>query len=81
MSVRHAVHTQSRTRHLTSGQRRGPGLSAGNEERATQTMQIHLASGVGSGPTELAAFDAALAAAGVANYNLLYLSSVIPPAS
>ena len=42
-------------------------------------MRIHLGSGVGSGPTELAAFDAALADAGVANYNLLCLSSVIPP--
>jgi arginine decarboxylase len=42
-------------------------------------MRIHLSSGSGSGPTELAAFDAALANAGVANYNLLCLSSVIPP--
>lgn len=33
----------------------------------------------GTGPTRLAAFDAALRAAGVANFNLLYLSSVIPP--
>ena len=44
-------------------------------------MRIEIASGVGSGPTELAAFDAALIAAGVANFNLLVLSSVIPPAS
>jgi arginine decarboxylase len=44
-------------------------------------MQIEIASGVGSGPTELAAFDAALIAAGVANFNLLVLSSVIPPAT
>jgi arginine decarboxylase len=42
-------------------------------------MNIHLSSGVGGGPTELAAFDAALMDAGVANYNLLCLSSVIPP--
>lgn len=41
-------------------------------------MNIEVASGVGSGPTELAAFDAALMAAGVANFNLVVLSSVIP---
>jgi arginine decarboxylase len=42
-------------------------------------MQIHVGSGVGSGPTKLAAFDAALIETGVGNYNLLKLSSVIPP--
>jgi arginine decarboxylase len=42
-------------------------------------MKIHLASGIGTGPTSLSAFDAALNDAGVANYNLLRLSSVIPP--
>ncbi len=40
-----------------------------------------MARGLGCGPTELAAFDAALRDAGVANYNLLCLSSVIPPGS
>lgn len=44
-------------------------------------MKIYLASGLGNGPTKLAAFDAALNNAGVANYNLLRLSSVIPPKS
>ena len=44
-------------------------------------MNIHLASGIGTGPTKLAAFDAALNDAGVANFNLLRLSSVIPPKS
>lgn len=44
-------------------------------------MEIHVAGGVASGPTELAAFDSALYAAGVANFNLLSLSSVIPPNS
>ncbi|HET9173840.1 MAG TPA: pyruvoyl-dependent arginine decarboxylase [Candidatus Saccharimonadales bacterium] len=44
-------------------------------------MNIYLSSGLGSGPTKLAAFDAALNDAGVANYNLLRLSSVIPPKS
>lgn len=42
-------------------------------------LRICLATGIGSGPTELAAFDAALMDAGVANYNLICLSSVIPP--
>ncbi len=40
---------------------------------------IEVASGVGSGPTRLAAFDAALQSAGVGNFNLITLSSVIPP--
>jgi arginine decarboxylase len=42
-------------------------------------MNIHIATGVGSGLTELAAFDGALNIAGIANYNLIRLSSVIPP--
>ena len=44
-------------------------------------MKINIASGTGVGPTELAAFDHALVNAGVANFNLIYLSSVLPPAS
>ncbi|HSX44327.1 MAG TPA: pyruvoyl-dependent arginine decarboxylase [Candidatus Saccharimonadales bacterium] len=44
-------------------------------------MEIHIASGVGKGPTTLAAFDSALYDAGIANYNLLCLSSVIPTGS
>ncbi len=42
-------------------------------------MHICLTTGTGEGPTALAAFDAALIDAGVANYNLICLSSVIPP--
>lgn len=42
---------------------------------------IVMARGLGRGPTLLAAFDAALLDAGVANYNLICLSSVIPPGS
>ena len=42
---------------------------------------IAIARGVGQGPTPLAAFDTALLDAGVANYNLICLSSVIPPGS
>lgn len=42
-------------------------------------MNIVISSGEGSGGTTLSAFDAALADAGIANLNLLCLSSVIPP--
>ena len=42
-------------------------------------MKIAVASGIGTGPTKLAAFDAALNTAGVANYNLIRLSSIVPP--
>lgn len=42
-------------------------------------MQIQVTTGIGTGPTKLAAFDSALNDAGVANYNLIRLSSVIPP--
>lgn len=44
-------------------------------------MLIQVSAGTGTGPTKLAAFDAALNAAGVANYNLIRLSSIIPPDS
>lgn len=44
-------------------------------------MKIHVTHSVGRGPTKLSAFDDALLSAGVANYNLIRLSSVIPPKS
>ncbi len=44
-------------------------------------MDISIVTGAGTGPTKLAAFDAALRQAGIANYNILTLSSVIPPKS
>jgi arginine decarboxylase len=44
-------------------------------------VQIYVSSGTGSGPTMLAAFDAALIAAGIGNSNLLPLSSAIPARS
>ena len=44
-------------------------------------MLIRITTGTGEGPTLQAAFDAALRSAGVANYNLLELSSVIPTGS
>ena len=44
-------------------------------------MKIHVAGAVGWGTTELSAFDHALNLSGIANYNLIRLSSVIPPNS
>ena len=44
-------------------------------------MNVYVAAAVGQASTELAAFDAALLATGVANFNLIRLSSVIPPSS
>ncbi|WP_052436517.1 pyruvoyl-dependent arginine decarboxylase [Georgenia sp. SUBG003] len=42
---------------------------------------IRVSTGSGAGRTQLSAFDAALRDAGVANFNLIRLSSVIPPRS
>jgi arginine decarboxylase len=44
-----------------------------------RTRTIEIACGTGTGPNTLAAFDGALRATGIANFNLLRLSSVIPP--
>ena len=41
--------------------------------------EIRISTGVGAAATRLAAFDAALYEAGIGDYNLLPLSSVIPP--
>lgn len=41
-------------------------------------MEITVVQGTGRGPTRTAAYDAALLAAGVGNYNLITVSSVIP---
>lgn len=46
-----------------------------------KVMKIYVSSGIGTGTTTLSAFDHALAIAGVNNFNLLRLSSVIPPNS
>lgn len=43
------------------------------------SLSINVVGAVGTGPTSLAAFDDALVSVGVANYNLVRLSSVIPP--
>ncbi len=42
-------------------------------------MNIKLVKGIGRGATTLSAFDCALQDAGVSNYNLIVLSSIIPP--
>ncbi|MCU1352207.1 MAG: Pyruvoyl-dependent arginine decarboxylase [Acidimicrobiales bacterium] len=47
-------------------------------EQSGRGLTITVRRGIGQGPTPLAAFDAALRAAGVADRNLLTLSSVIP---
>ena len=44
-------------------------------------MNIYISSGIGYGQTKLAAFDAALNQACIANFNLIKLSSIIPPKS
>ncbi len=44
-------------------------------------MDIKVVCGIGSGKTILSAFDSALKDAGVYNYNLITLSSIIPPGS
>jgi len=44
-------------------------------------MNIQISKGIGEGSTELAAFDQALVKAGIANFNLIYLSSVLPTGS
>ena len=44
-------------------------------------MNIYITKGSGSASTELAAFDRALNDAGIANFNLIKLSSVIPTGS
>jgi hypothetical protein len=42
-------------------------------------MILQMSAAIGTGPTELAAFDDALLKVGAANYNLVRLSSGIPP--
>lgn len=44
-------------------------------------MNIILSTGSGAGPTAWAAYDAALISAGVVHYNMIRLSSIIPPHS
>lgn len=48
---------------------------------APDRLAIRVSRGASEGHTRLSAFDGALRAAGVADFNLIRLSSVIPPAS
>lgn len=59
-------------------------LSPRRQREQTQDVRgrgltIRVSRGTGTGSTRLAAFDAALRSAGVADFNLVRLSSVIPP--
>lgn len=47
----------------------------------SRSRNITVTSSVGSGPTAIAAFDAALDGAGIGNFNLVQLTSVIPTGS
>jgi arginine decarboxylase len=51
------------------------------DDSAEAALDITVRTGSGTGKTPLAAFDAALLAAGVGQLNLVHLSSVIPRAS
>lgn len=51
------------------------------DPQAPASLDITIRTGIGKAQTPLAAFDHALLAAGVANFNLITLSSVIPPGS
>lgn len=44
-------------------------------------MNIYVVTGVGTGHTKLSAFDSALEMMGIYNYNIIPLSSIIPPKS
>ena len=58
---------------------RGSGRGWRGPER--ESLRIAVVAGAGEGRTTLSAFDAALFQCGVHNYNLLALSSMIPPAA
>ena len=57
-----------------------PGLQTSTIRSGSQFAgpAIAVTAGVGAGPTKLSAFDAALREAGVADFNLITLSSVVP---
>jgi arginine decarboxylase len=59
----------------------GHGGRADQPDRRSSPLMIQMSTGVGAGPTPLAAFDAALRQIGVGDFNLIRLSSVIPSGS
>jgi arginine decarboxylase len=58
---------------------RTPDARRVGSRNGTNRLLIRISTGSGVAATRLAAFDSALFAAGVAGYNILRLSSVIPP--
>lgn len=52
-----------------------------NKRKNNNSFKIIVTHGSGEGRTNISAFDSALMQAGIANYNLICLSSVIPKAS
>ena len=54
------------------------GTNYNSDNLDTEVGEIIITDGVGKGRTEKSAFDSALWQAGIANYNLLELSSVLP---
>lgn len=52
-----------------------------DEEQITAPFPVSVASATATAQTKLSAFDACLLRIGIANCNLIYLSSVIPPNS
>lgn len=55
-----------------------PGHAPGRTPARRQGPRVRLSRSTGSGPTRLAAFDAALVGAGLQGFNLIPLSSVVP---
>ncbi|MDP3726354.1 MAG: pyruvoyl-dependent arginine decarboxylase [bacterium] len=52
-------------------------MNAKQKIERTKSFPVYVISGIAEGKTRLSAFDGALRAAGIANFNLLHLSSVI----
>lgn len=63
---------------MTSSLAAGPEMRRWSDE-LSPSLIIRLSRGTGTGLTRLAAFDQALQSAGVADFNLVRLSSIIPP--
>lgn len=50
-----------------------------NQSQPTQPKRFWIVSGTGVGNTALTAFDAAVLNAGIGNFNLVKISSIVPP--
>jgi pyruvoyl-dependent arginine decarboxylase len=71
----------SRTEPLVAAATARPEASPATGAAASKGLTISIRTGSGTGQTPLSAFDSALLDAGVGDFNLVTLSSVIPPAS